>query len=193
MSTPDARRSGGALLAHLCDLALATVAGSLLFAVMVLTFVDVVLRYFFNSPVKGGFEVTEMMMAVLIFAGLPLVSRRHEHVTIDAFDSLFPVRLRRGLHVVIHLVCAATLVGMAYLLQRKAGQFAEVGDVTQTLKFPIAPFVYGMAALTLATAMVHLAYAFTAPPPQAGLGGASAGGPAAADDARGAGGAGNAL
>ncbi len=142
-------------------------AGSLLFAMMILTFVDVVLRYFFNAPIKGGFEITEMMMAVLIFAGLPLVSRRHEHVTIDAFDWFIPVALRRLLYAFIHVICAVALVGMAWLLMRKAGQFAEVGDVTQTLKFAIAPFVYVMAALTLATAIVHLAYAFSAPPAQA--------------------------
>ena len=151
-------------LAHSCDFILATVAGSLLFAMMVLTFADVVLRYFFNSPIKGGFEVTEMMMAVLIFAGLPLVSRKHEHVTIDAFDHFFPAAMRRVLYVIIHVICALALVGMAWLLYSKAASFAEIGDVTQTLKFPIAPFVYLMAALTLATAAVHVAAALSDPP-----------------------------
>jgi TRAP-type transport system small permease protein len=151
-------------LANACDIALASVAGCLLFAMMTLTFIDVVMRYFFNAPIKGGFEVTEMMMAVLIFAGLPLVSRKNEHVTIDAFDRFFPGVVRRVLHLLIQLVCAATLVGMAWLLYRKAVSFAEIGDVTQTLKFPIAPFVYLMAALTLATAFVHVAAAFGRPP-----------------------------
>lgn len=151
-------------IAHACDILLASVAGGLLFAMMLLTFVDVVARYFFNSPVKGGFEVTEMMMAVLIFAGLPLVSRKNEHVTIDAFDRFIPAPVRRVLHVVIHLVCAAALAGMAWLLYRKAGSFAEIGDVTQTLKFPIAPFVYLMAILTLATGIVHLVAAAHEPP-----------------------------
>jgi len=131
---------------------------------MTLTFLDVVMRYFFNAPIKGGFEVTEMMMAVLIFAGLPLVSRKNEHVTIDAFDRFFPAAVRKALHVVIHLVCAATLAGMGWLLYRKAGGFAEIGDVTQTLKFPIAPFVYLMAALTVVTGLVHVAAAFADPP-----------------------------
>jgi TRAP-type transport system small permease protein len=160
----DTRRGLRHRLANACDIALASVAGTLLFAMMTLTFIDVVLRYFFNAPIKGGFEVTEMMMAVLIFAGLPLVSRKNEHVTIDVMDRIFPYGLRRLLHVLIHLVCAAALAGMAWLLYRKAGNFAEIGDITQTLKFPIAPFVYLMAALTLATAFVHLAAAFGRPP-----------------------------
>jgi hypothetical protein len=49
-------------------------------------------------------------------------------------------------------------------LYSKAGRFAEIGDLTQTLKFPIAPFVYLMAALTLATAAVHVAAAWADPP-----------------------------
>ena len=162
MNDPARRRRHR--IAHACDIALASVAGGLLLAMILLTFVDVVLRYFFNSPIKGGFEVTEMMMAVLIFAGLPLVSRSNEHVTIDAFDRFFPDAFRRAMHVVIHLVCAAALAGMAWLLYRKAGSFAEIGDVTQTLKFPIAPFVYLMAFLTLATGAVHVVAAVSRPP-----------------------------
>ena len=168
MPLPTIPKSPTARLARGCDFALAAVAGSLLFSMMLLTFADVILRYFFGMPIKGGFEVTEMMMAVLIFAGLPLVSRRHEHVTIDAFDPFFPAAMRRAMYAVNHLVCAAALVGMSWLLQRKAGQFAEIGDVTQTLKFAIAPFVYLMAGLTLATAIVHAAYAFAPPPGPAG-------------------------
>lgn len=175
MTRPDgspgpapSRRPLAIRLARLSEVLLGAVAGSLLFAMMMLTFVDVVLRYFFDAPIRGGFEVTEVMMAVLIFAGLPLVSRHAEHVTIDAFDGLIPGWLYRPLHVVVQLVCTAVLVGMAWLLVRKAASFAELGDVTQTLKIAIAPFVYLMAALTLATAAVHLVAAFTPPPLRGG-------------------------
>ncbi len=56
------------------------------FAMMLLTFVDVVARYVFNRPLRGAFEVTELMLLVLIFAGLPLVSYADEHVTMDFID-----------------------------------------------------------------------------------------------------------
>ena len=46
----------------------------LLFCLMTLTCVDVIGRYFFSMPVTGGFELTEMMLAALIFVGLPLVT-----------------------------------------------------------------------------------------------------------------------
>ena len=49
------------------------VAGILLFCLMTLTCIDVIGRYFFNTPVTGGFELTEMMLAALIFFGLSLL------------------------------------------------------------------------------------------------------------------------
>ena len=66
--------------------ALGTIAAALMFCLMLLTCVDVVGRYFFNKPVTGGFELTEMLLAALIFAGLPLVTLRGDHITVDLFD-----------------------------------------------------------------------------------------------------------
>jgi TRAP-type C4-dicarboxylate transport system permease small subunit len=59
---------------------LGVASSAILFAMMCLTFVDVVLRYVFNRPTASAFELTGLMLAVLIFAGLPLVSYADEHV-----------------------------------------------------------------------------------------------------------------
>ena len=142
--------------------ALELLAASLLFAMMVLTFVDVVLRYVFNAPIRGSFEVSETMMAVLIFAGLPMVSRQGEHITIDSLVRLAPPVLRRLSTLIVQLGCAAALVGMAWLLWIKAARFSAAGDVTQTLKLPIGPVVQLMAALTLVTAAIHVVLAWQA-------------------------------
>ena len=57
---------------------LGVAASLILLAMMLLTFVDVVARYVLNRPVRGAFEVTELLLLVLIFAGLPLVSFTNE-------------------------------------------------------------------------------------------------------------------
>lgn len=139
---------------------LAVLAATLLFSMMTLTFVDVVLRYVFNAPIKGSFEVSETLMAVLIFAGLPLVSRHGEHITIDSLVRLAPLSVQRWGAVVVQLGCAAALVGMAWLLWLRALRLANAGDVTQTLKLPIAPVVQLMALLTLLAALVHAVLAW---------------------------------
>jgi TRAP-type C4-dicarboxylate transport system permease small subunit len=142
--------------------ALEMLAAALLFAMMVLTFVDVVLRYVFNAPIRGGFEVSETMMAILIFAGLPMVSRKGEHITIDSLVRLAPPRLRQLGAIVVQLGCAAALMGMAWLLWLRAMRFSAAGDVTQTLKLPIAPVVQLMALLTVVTAIIHIILAWQA-------------------------------
>jgi TRAP-type C4-dicarboxylate transport system permease small subunit len=152
------------------DAVLGLLAGTLLFGMMLLTFVDVVMRYGFNAPLRGSFEVTEIMMAILIFAGLPLVSRKEEHVTIDTFDRFIPATVRRVLRFATQIAIAVVLGGMGWLLYQRGVKLAGYGDVTQTLRIPLAPFVHAMAALTVVTALVHLAKAFA--PPPAGDGGA---------------------
>jgi TRAP-type C4-dicarboxylate transport system permease small subunit len=56
------------------DAVLGVASSAILMCMMLLTFVDVVARYLLNRPIRGAFEVTELMLLVLIFAGLPLVS-----------------------------------------------------------------------------------------------------------------------
>src|SRR5438309_6380198 len=74
---------------------------------MCLTFVDVVARYLFNSPIRGGFELTELTLLVLIFAGLPLVSHGDEHVTMDFIDRMLPPRALDALVRIVHALVAA--------------------------------------------------------------------------------------
>jgi hypothetical protein len=71
------------------DRALGAAAAVLLFGLMMLTTADVIGRYIFNWPLRGAFEITELLMLALIFAGLPLASRTDEHVTLDFIGMLW--------------------------------------------------------------------------------------------------------
>jgi TRAP-type transport system small permease protein len=57
-----------------------------LFAIMALTLVDVSGRKLLSQSVPGSLELTELLMVVVIFAALPLVSLRGEHVVFDSLD-----------------------------------------------------------------------------------------------------------
>ena len=140
------------LLSTLCGL----LAALALFAIMVLTFVDVMGRKFLSTSVTGSLELTELMMVVVIFAGLPLVSLRGEHVVFDSLDRLLPAAALRAQQALVDLLCAALLLGLAWLMFSKAGQMQEYGDITAQLKLPLAPFVALMGVLCVVTALVHL-------------------------------------
>ena len=138
------------------DAVLGIAASVLLFGMMLLTFADVVARYLFNLPIRGAFEVTELTLLVLIFAGLPLVSHADEHVTMDFIDHLFRERGRRILISIAHFVVAVTLLGLAWLIWLKAGKISGYGDTTDVLRITVGPFVYFMAAMILLSGLIHV-------------------------------------
>jgi TRAP-type C4-dicarboxylate transport system permease small subunit len=138
------------------DAVLGFAASAILFVLMMITFVDVVARYLFNFPLRGAFEITELMLLVLIFAGLPLVSHADEHVTMDFIDHMLPQPLLRALERLVHALCASVFLFLAWLVWLKAGKIAAYGDTTDVLRILVAPFVYFMTAMIALTGVVHL-------------------------------------
>ena len=138
------------------DAVLGIAASALLMLMMLLTFADVVARYLLNRPIRGAFEITELTLLVLIFAGLPLVSHADEHVTMDFIDRVLPEGGRRFVVRAVHAVCAAVMFFPTWQVWIKAGKISGYGDTTDVLKITVGPFVYFMAAMILLTGLVHL-------------------------------------
>jgi TRAP-type C4-dicarboxylate transport system permease small subunit len=143
------------------DAVLGIAASAILLAMMLLTFVDVVGRYLLNRPVRGGFEVTELGLLVLIFAGLPLVSHADEHVTMDFIDRLLGPRARALLERAVHGLCAAIFFFGAWLVWLKADRIWEYRDATDVLRIVYGPFVYFMAVMIALTGLLHVYKVFT--------------------------------
>ena len=59
---------GAARSLHQLNQLLKVLAGTLMFSLMALTFIDVVGRYAFNRPIPSASEVIEMTLALLIFS-----------------------------------------------------------------------------------------------------------------------------
>ena len=133
-----------------------SLAALALFAIMILTLIDVSGRKALSQSVPGSLEMTELLMVVVIFAGLPLVSLAGEHVVFDSLDAVLPKWLRRTQGLLVDTLCAGALFGLAWLMWSMAGQMAGYGETTAQLKLPKAPFVYGMSVLCAVTALVHV-------------------------------------
>ena len=142
------------------ELTLGAVSATVLFLMMMVTAVDVIGRYLFNRPLSGGFELTEMMLAALIYCGLPLVSKRREHIVIDTFDAFMSRGVKRFFDVFADVVCFLTLSGIGYLIFRRAARVAEYGDTTSVLKLPLAPVAYLMGVMIVTAALIHLTLIF---------------------------------
>jgi TRAP-type transport system small permease protein len=142
------------------DRILGIAASAILMVMMCLTFVDVVARYVFNRPLRGGFELTELLLLVLIFAGLPLVSHADEHVTMDFIDRLLRPRARAWLNRIVQFIVAALMFFMSWQVTIKAARIASYGDATDVLRIVYGPFVYFSAAMIALAGLIHLYKAF---------------------------------
>ena len=138
------------------DALLGVVAAAILFAMMLLTVVDVVARYIFSRPLRGAFEITELMLLVLIFAGLPLVSFADEHAVMDFIDRLLGPRGQSWLERGVQLVNAGVMFLLTWLVWRKADRIWAYRDATDVLRIVYGPFVYFMAVTLALAGVIHL-------------------------------------
>src|SRR5262245_59135927 len=164
MTSPQSSEAGAWL-----DRALGFSAAVLLFGLMMLTTADVIGRYIFNWPLRGAFEITELLLLTLIFAGLPLASRADEHVTLDFIDMILTARGRLLLRRIVDFFCGLLILGLAYRVWIKAGKIAGYGDTTEVLRIPVGPFVYFMAIMVAVTGIVHLTKVVYPAPPRGGV------------------------
>ena len=100
-------RDGTTTMKKLLELLCGLLSGAALFAIMALTFFDVLGRKLAGNSIPGSLELTELLMVAVIFGALPLVSERGEHVEFDSLDPYLPLWLRRIQSVVVHVLCAA--------------------------------------------------------------------------------------
>ena len=139
---------------------LGVISAAVLFLMMIITTVDVFGRYVLNKPLPGGFEMTEMALAVLIYAALPLVSMRREHIVIDTLDTLMSPAFKAFFNKLSDVICCLALSGIGYLIFRRALRVAEYGDTTNVLKLPLAPVAYTMGVMITIAALTHLVLIF---------------------------------
>lgn len=127
--------------------ALEALAGITLFAMMILTTIDVFGRYFFNSPVTGSVELTQIMLAMVVFLAFPTVTWREEHITVDLLDGIFPRSVVWIRQMVINVICSVALLIMTKRIWALAERSVSWGDATEFLRLPIGYLIYLMAAI----------------------------------------------
>ena len=129
-------------------------AALLLFSIILVTCVDVVGRYFFDTPLSGAFEITELLLAALVFAALPLTTERKEHIEVDLINVVLGARSKRYLSAFSGIFSAALLMTLSWRLASRALSSAADGATTNALAIPLAPFGYLAAFSCLVSAFI---------------------------------------
>lgn len=127
---------------------LAYTAAAVMFLMMMLTLIDVVGRGLFSAPLPGGFEVTELLLAVIIFLGLPMVTAEAAHVDVDICDPTVPERLKPYQDAIIGLINIGAFGTLSWMLWGYAMRTYRYQDTTAILEIPYAGLVFLMASMT---------------------------------------------
>lgn len=119
-----------------------------LFAMMALVTADVIGRNFFNTPVKGGFEIVQFLLATIIFVSLPLITWDNGHVTVSIFEGYFERHFTLIQKIFVLCVSAISLAVITWRMWIQGNVLADGKQITGFLEWPIAPIAYFMSVLT---------------------------------------------
>ena len=90
------------------------VMASFFAAILLITILQVLLRYGFNASVLGGGEAMEGLFIYTSALGAAAAVRRREHIRINFLVKLLPVVCRRIVDVLVHLLVAFLNGAMIY-------------------------------------------------------------------------------
>jgi len=130
-------------------------AGIFLAIITTLTFAAVMLRYVFNLPFPGSFDVSRLLLGVAIFWGIAAACWRGEHIQVDILWQFLPVRLQRALDIFADMVFCVFVAGIAWMLYWQVWQVRASRQTTFEMSIQVWPF-YGIAWLGIAFCILVL-------------------------------------
>ena len=111
-------------------------SGIVLLWIVALTCVDVIGRYFFNSPLYAGAEMVQVSMAAVIFLSLPGMFFKNEHIIVD----LFPIFKKGYLGWLLGSIFLAIGAYSIWIIANKTFAYAmrslEDGDTYEYIILP---------------------------------------------------------
>jgi TRAP-type C4-dicarboxylate transport system permease small subunit len=134
-------------------------AATALVILMLVTVLDVFMRYLFNRPIRASLDTVEVMLLVFVFNGMPAAFFSRRHIVIDLLDGVFGPRIT-GVLIriadVLSVLCLGLLIWAMLLPARQAFQY---GDAKMELPIPIyALYIVALVSLagTIFCALVTL-------------------------------------
>ena len=132
-------------IAKLITKILLAIAATVLMAMMLLTALDVVLRYLFNRPISGAFELVEYMMAILIPFAIVYCADQRAHVAVELIMGRFSSQVQNYFDTVTTFITMlfAVLIAWQNVIYFKETYASQV--TSAVLLIPTYPFVAPVA------------------------------------------------
>ncbi len=112
---------------------------------MAIATVNVILRFFFNAPYRGAYEVAGFLGAIVTAFALGYTQKRKDHIVVDILTQKFPKRVNRMLDTVSYIVTMIFFTIVAWQVFVWGRKISDSGEVSETLKMIFHPFIYSVA------------------------------------------------
>ena len=135
---------------------LLAIGASVLAMMMFLTAMDVALRYVFNRPLAGAFELVEYMMAIFIPFSIVYCADQKAHVSVDFILMRFSKRTQKVFDIATTFITMALAVLIAWeniIYIVETYQSKMTSPVLSVPAYPfVAPTAIGIGAFALVLA-----------------------------------------
>lgn len=99
-----------------CERFLNSIAAAMMFLIMLIVVVDVMLRYFFNSPLAWSYELVSLYLMVgLFFFSLSDALSFNAHVCVDLLQNHMSLRMRHAAEMVGYACASVVFAGIVYV------------------------------------------------------------------------------
>lgn len=132
---------------------------ALLSLMMLLTVVDVILRYL-GRPITGTFELTAFAGALVTGFALAQTSLDGAHVNVDILVEVVSARKKKILFIFNRLLGIGVFGLLTWGLFVKGNELYSAGEVSLTLHVPYYPVAYGLSLCCLGESLVLLSDMF---------------------------------
>src|SRR5688572_6301399 len=119
---------------------LALGAGVALLGLLALVLLDVIMRYVLRLPFLGAYEMSELLMVLIVFLALPYCSATGGHVAVDVLAPVLDRPGLRWLNCLLHLLGAALMAVIAWQATLYAMGSITRGEATNMLSIAKYPF-----------------------------------------------------
>ena len=135
---------------------LAGVSFVVVMIMMFLTTVDVILRYLFNSPIPGAFEVEAMLLVFVVFPSLAYIQSKKAHIRVDVLVNQLPLVAQRFVSIIGHFI-SLFIFGV---ITWQSGVAAHEAWITEEYTMGLIPYPFWPAkwALTIGVGFFSLRF-----------------------------------
>lgn len=120
---------------------------------------DVFMRYAFDSPIFGTWDLCRLAFAVIVWGPMAMAAMKGSHVAVTFLLEKLPRLPRLGAELIIALVTTGVLGLVSWRLVVQGMFMQTTGAETGTVRIPYAPFVYFTAFACAVMALAFLARA----------------------------------